>query len=270
MLSALEFDDVANTRYYQSADGDVFMGVSQVIDGRLRFAIGKQVPAPTYEHFGEFKVADAPGGARWIAPTYCVFFPKTSIVGIIFSAEGPRMYQVAQYFEKGIKFPHRIETEELARADIVAELQRLKAVQKLEIKYLTSATPNLFAGKHEDLDDVFANLAHLREGVEVTIILNAGKDPGAALSGLREKFQKLLASNPFTVTPKRFKVWGQDRVAGREKLEVNLLLSKIAVTKKVQLAKDGKYLEKESAFRAIEGAYAENLANFPSISIRDS
>jgi len=272
LLSELTFEELPKSRYYKSSDGDVFMGISTLIGGRLRFAIGKQIRSPLYQEGEVFKVAPAPGTgtAKWIAPTYCVFFPDKSIVGAIFSAEGPRIDQVARYFEDGMKLSQKIDMEAIVRPDVLAELKRLKFVQKVQIKYVASTGPSLFRGLNPDTDSVMNGLAELQDGSIVTITVDAGKKDGASLRGLVEKLREMFVKNEFVVAPMKFSVSGPDLHTGARNVPINLLLSKIVATKKVPLVEGGKQLDQDAAFQAIEGAYAERLTEFPSIAIYDA
>jgi hypothetical protein len=104
-IEGLPFDEAApDSRYYRSADSDLYMAWSELVNGKLRMTVGKELvdASPAYEKEGDFQFATLDDKSRWIAPSYCVFFPDKNVAGIIFSQEGPRVASILQYFTHGV------------------------------------------------------------------------------------------------------------------------------------------------------------------------
>ncbi len=277
LLSKLPFDQsVSPSRYYHSANGDLFMMWSDLMVGypnRLRVLAGKELPdaSPSYELNGAFSVAELGAeSARWVAPTYCVIYPETNLAGMIYTVEGPRPPQIAQYLqgEEAVGVPFQVDFEALANPNIQAELQRLRFIRKLELQYHPSTTPTLFRGQHADLDSVMQALIDAREAASIKIVVDAGMKGGARLDQLKDKLMDLIGRGPLLGSARKFVVTGPDQFT-KKSVPVNLLTQVICATKIVPLQTGAKNLDKEAAFLAIEEAYGEHLTQFPSVEITD-
>jgi hypothetical protein len=88
------------------------------------------------------------------------------------------------------------------------------------------------------------------------------------LSNLRDKLLDLVRRGPFLGQTTKFVVSGPDQFTGRN-LPVDLLTSELSAVKIVKLATSAKSLDQQSAYQAIEEAYAERLTEFPSVQFKD-
>lgn len=268
-INAHGFDkNAAVSRYCTNADGQTYMAWPELSMDRLRMLVARVLPeaAPSYELEGSYKIANLPGGGSWVAPTHCVFFPTTGIMGAIFSQEGPRVDRIALYLERVGQAPHDIVFELVVREDIDQELSRLSGVRRLKLQFHPSNTPSLFHGHHDDLDATLEALVTMRDARTVTIIIDAGKKKGASLGDFHRRLLQLFKGSQFTASATQFEVSGPD-VYTRKNLEIDLITPHLSASKVVPLGEGGRALEKEAAYRAVEAAYAERIAQFPSVRI---
>jgi len=271
-LQNLPFDETAaESRYYENADGQKFVGELTMVGSTLRFRMGKQSPRPHYEMKGEFKTADEPeAGSHWISPAFVVFFPSKGVVGSILSRGGPSMSDVCRYLEECAKYGQELETRYLTNPNIREQLKRFSGIRRFVVRYRSSSTPSLFAATRTDIDGVMGAYSDLHDDAEITLQVKSRIKGGGFLRGVKDAIASALETGTPNLDVEEFRVWGPTSSSGKKKdriSELNLLESRLAFKVPVTLEENGKEYVELDAYRAIEGAYAEHLTQFPSYNV---
>jgi hypothetical protein len=178
------------------------------------------------------------------------------------------MFQICQYLEDAAQYGHALEAKELARPNIRQELERLESVTRFVVRYRASQTPSLFAAERKDIDSVMRSYSDLNEDAEITVGVKSKMKGGGPLRGVKKVIEKTFGQGaPPDLDVDKFMIYGPDKYSKRKIRPVDLLLSKIRASVDVDVEDQGTELESESAFREIEGSYAEYFREFPSFSV---
>jgi hypothetical protein len=273
-IERLPFDEKASpSRYFRNSDDILHIQWSWDLATCLRIRAVRELAdaSPAYEAEGSYKTVELGGKERWVAPTYCVIFPKTNIAGMIFSVAGPRPWQIAQYFTdpEAAGFHQGIAFEALTNQNVREDLKRLSGIRKIHLQFNPPPGPSLFSEPLFDIDTALQTITDMREAATVTITIDAGIKGGVTLTGLKDRLLRLFHQGRYLGAAKQLKVWGSDQYT-KERKEINLLSDELSVKKRVPLDSGKKHLDSEKAFEAIQGAYGERLTQFPSVRVDDS
>lgn len=228
---------------------------------RLRLANIRRGDFPPVEKDGELSPLLLQGGGGLAEQTHFVIFAN-GIVGCEYSHFGPRHNALGYYVKlkaDGLCLPFRLNV--LVRRDIERQLASLRDVRLIQLK-VRSSFINTIEEADKDLGAAFRASARAIEAEnsdEIELVLKRKKRKGRAFwNDVISVVQNLAAKPELKEQVSKFKVSG---FADTESRLVDVLSEQISIEKQIEsTGAVSKAVDDDSAYKAIEAAYAETEA----------
>lgn len=255
-INALPFTQ--DGRYWQDGDGNATCcWVDRTTSAhRLRFGQIRRLGLPQVERAGTLSALRIPATSGLVEQVHVVFFPD-QIIGSEFNFYGPRIPRLAQYFgAKAGDLCAGVTFEPLLRQDVAEQLSHLRDVRLLRLRIRASYAAQV-AEADADLGSAFAAAQRAGDAEEMEIALKALPRSRRPLATRMLAAVKVLAGrDDLRSETSRFEVKGLSDLTGRiEQLDI---LSDQLIARGQIIRLDGRTraLNPESAYAAIEQAYA--------------
>ena len=224
---------------------------------RFRFGCIRRSGLPMVERSGSLSELGIPPDSGLLEPVHVVVFGG-NIVGSDFNHFGPRMSGLSRYLaDRGNGLCPNVTFERLLRRDAEEQLRRFGELRLFRLRI----RPSFIRVMEEASEDLSAALraAHgVGEAEEVELILRAGRSRKSVLSRNMLRIVRFLSRREETQSEaSKFEVAGVNPVTGLVE-HLDLLQEQLIVRKQIVRQTDrGRALDAQSAFQAIEEAYAE-------------
>jgi hypothetical protein len=271
LIDNLPFDPPE--RYHVGSDGTETICVvdRNTLPYRIRLGNVRRSDFPHVEEHGIFSPLNIAAGKGLVEPIHVIFFAD-NIVGCEFNFHGPRIGKLKTYLAtKGGESCRNIVFTALLRQNVAADLSRLRSLRTFQLK-IHASYAEIVEQADERLGSAFRQAREAGEAELVEIVLKPEKRSRAAqlASGFMDSVKRLTGLPGLREQAKTFTVAGEEEGTGKQR--VIDLLSDQLIAKKAILKADPKSraVKSDSAFEAIEEAYAElrdQLVRVPGVSV---
>ena len=248
------------SRYADDTDGNALCVIPDTgsPNTKLLFCRVRRTGLPQLERAGSIRDMMLGPDTGLLESVHVVFF-SDNIVGADYNHFGPRISRLGRYlYEKSSRAIPNVRFLPLLRDDAAAQLNRLGELRVLEISirpayldYLRRASQGLWEG--------FKAQAELIDDPDsLQLVLKSSR--GSRRSSLRKlipDLRRLLSNNELRSGAEKLSVRGKCMDTNRVET-VDLLKDKLISTKSVvRMSQQGRALDPDSTFRAIEDSYEE-------------
>lgn len=246
-------------KYQNKDDGNALLSFVDSIGSRsrARLALIRRSDLPLVEEAGNLTPLTLGAGASLCEQTHLVFYPN-SVVGQEFNFFGPRATSLAQYLPTIV--PNQcswLSVRALMRDDIVQQLNKLHSVKLFELR-VRPADAGIVAQADADLGSAFRAAGRVAHPPTVGITLAPNPYVRGELldTSFLGRMRALGRSRDLRATAAAFRVEGYD--SDGAPLVVDLLEDKlVSLQVMTKLDSRSRALDSQSAYRAIDGAYAQ-------------
>jgi hypothetical protein len=260
-IAALPFTNEVGGRYMVDEDGNAIGVWPDVTANRtaLRFGQIRRMGLPQVERAGTVGDLDIAADAGLLEPVHVVFLGE-NIVGADFNFYGPRMSRLGYYLrtKSGGNGPP-LQFLPLLRNNVAQQLNRFDEIKLFDLR-IRAAYADVIRQADVSLGDAF--LANGRvldgDGEDIQLILRPAKNGRRnAFQRLAQPIRNLVGRGDFRENAERFQVKGRIADSRRTDL-IDLLHDQLVTTKQVlRVGQRSRAVQAESAYIAIESAYAE-------------
>jgi hypothetical protein len=246
-------------RYWQDGDGNatccwVDHGTAP---HRLRFGNIRRSGLPQVERAGSLSALRIPAASGLVEQVHVAFF-RDQIVGSEFNLYGPRLSRLAHYLAaKAPALCPPLAFEPLLRQDVAERLEHLRDVRLMRLRIRASYAARV-AQADRDLGEAFEAARRAGEADELEIVLKSRAYSRRRLAErLLAAMRQLAGQEDLRSEVSAFDVKGLNGQTGQIEMLDILSDQLIARGQMVCLDRRTRALDAESAYAAIERAYAE-------------
>lgn len=247
-------------RYHVGSDGTETLCIVDRNSSPHRIRLGnvRRSDFPHEEEKGVFSPLSIAAGKGLVEPIHVVFFPD-NIVGCEFNFYGPRIGKLRTYLvTKGGDRCRTVTFAALLRQDVADDLNRLRTLRTFQLK-IHSSYAEVVEKADERLGSAFreAREAGGAEIVEISLKPATRSKAAKLAAELLDSVRRITKLPDIRDQAKTFTVAGEEEGTGRQ-FVIDLLSDQLIAKKKI-LKSDPKSraVNSESAYQAIEEAYAE-------------
>jgi hypothetical protein len=260
-IDRLPFTDDGRGRYLIDDDGNAIGVWPEVGAARtaLRFCQVRRNGLPQVEQAGVVNDLNIADDAGLLEPVHVVFFGE-NILGADFNFYGPRLSRLGYYLraKAGGNGP-LLQFMPLLRQDVAAQLNRLDDIALFDLR-IKAAYVETVRQADESLGAAFEANARILDGdaedIQLILRTERGQRRGA-VRRLGQAIRNLVGARDFREHAERFQVRGRMNDTGKIDT-IDLLKDQLIATKQIlRVGERSRAVQAESAFQAIETAYAE-------------